>query len=84
VLLGESHRLTTTESIDAPDLVICDLARVEAEEVAETYPDVPILGFTNHTDTAGLKAAQTAGLDKVVVRSALSERAAQLVDELVA
>jgi DNA-binding NarL/FixJ family response regulator len=84
VLLGESHRLTTTDSIDAPDLVICDLARVEAEEVAETYPDVPILGFTNHTDTAGLKAAQTAGLDKVVVRSALSERAAQLVDELVA
>jgi DNA-binding NarL/FixJ family response regulator len=64
--------------------VICDLARVEAMEVAETYPDVPILGFTNHTDTAGLRAAQTAGLDKVVARSALSERAAQLVDELVA
>jgi hypothetical protein len=84
VLLGASHRLTTTESIDPPDLVICDLARVEADEVADTYPDVPILGYTNHTDTAGLRAAQTAGLDKVVVRSALAERAPQLVDELVA
>ena len=83
VLLGESHRLTTADSIDQPDLVICDLARIEAGEVADTYPDVPILGYTNHTDTAGLRAAQAAGLDKVVVRSALAERAPQLVDELV-
>ena len=84
VLLAESHKLTTADSIDPPDLVICDLARVDADEVAETYPDVPILGFTNHTDTAGLRAAQAAGLDRVVVRSALAERAPQLVDELVA
>jgi DNA-binding NarL/FixJ family response regulator len=83
-LLEGSHKLTSTESIDPPDLVICDLARVDADEVAETYPDVPILGFTNHTDTAGLRAAQAAGLDRVVVRSALAERAPQLVDELVA
>ena len=83
VLLGESHRLTTTDSVDPPDIVICDLARIEAHEVADTYPDVPILGFTNHTDTAGLRAGQAAGLDQVVARSALSERAAQLVDELV-
>jgi hypothetical protein len=84
VLLGGSHRLTTTESIDPPDLVIVDVARVDPDEVAETYPDVPILGFTNHTDTAGLRAAQAAGLDRIVVRSALAERASQLVDELVA
>ena len=84
VLLGSEHKLVTTDSIDPPDLVICDVARVEADEVAESYPDVPILGFTNHTDTAGLRAAQAAGLDRVVVRSALAERAAQLVEELVA
>jgi DNA-binding NarL/FixJ family response regulator len=83
VLLAD-HKLTTTESIDPPDLVIVDVARMDAEEVAETYPEVPILGFTNHTDTAGLRAAQAAGLDRVVVRSALAERASQLVDELVA
>ena len=84
VLLGGSHRLITAESVDPPDVVIADLARVEADEVAETYPDVPILGYTNHTDTAGLRAAHAAGLDKVVARSALAERAPQLVDELVA
>jgi DNA-binding NarL/FixJ family response regulator len=82
VLLG-GHRLITTDNVDPPDLVIVDLARVEAVEVAETYPDIPILGFTTHTDTAGLRAAQAAGLDRVVVRSALAERAPQLVEELV-
>ena len=82
VLLG-GHKLTTTESVDPPDLVIVDLARVDADEVAETYPDIPILGFTTHTDTSGLRAAQEAGLDRVVVRSALAERAPQLVEELV-
>ncbi|HEU4450036.1 MAG TPA: hypothetical protein VFR63_08690 [Gaiellaceae bacterium] len=83
-LLTASHRLTTTESVDPPDLVIADVARVDPYEVAEEYPDVPILGYTNHKDTAGLRAAQAAGLDRVVVRSVLSERAPQLVDELVA
>jgi hypothetical protein len=83
VLLGAGHRLTTTDSIEPPDLVIVDIARVDVEEVADTYPEVPILGFTNHTDTAGLRAARAAGLDKVVARSALAERAPQLVEELV-
>lgn len=83
-LLAASHRLTTTDSVDPPDLVIADVARVDPSEVAEEYPDVPILGYTNHKDTAGLRAAQAAGLDRVVVRSALAERASQLVDELVA
>ena len=83
-LLGSKHKLITTESVDPPDLVIVDIARVDPDEVAETYPDIPILGFTNHTDTAGLRAAQAAGFDRVVVRSALAERAPQLVEELVA
>jgi hypothetical protein len=82
-VLLDGHRLVTTGSVDPPDLVICDLARVDADEVAETYPDVPIMGFTNHTDTAGIRAAQAAGLDRVVVRSALAERAPELVQELV-
>jgi hypothetical protein len=78
------HRLTTADSVAPPDLVIVDIARVDAQEVADTYPDVPILGYTNHTDTAGLRAGHAAGFDQVVARSALAERAAQLVDELVA
>jgi DNA-binding NarL/FixJ family response regulator len=82
-MLGTVHRVVTTDSVDPPDLVIVDIARVDCEEVAEAYPDVPILGFTNHTDTAGLRAARAAGFDQVVVRSALAERAPQIVDELV-
>ena len=82
-VLLDGHKLITSDSVDPPDLVIVDLARIDAEEVAETYADVPIMGFTNHTDTAGLRAAHTAGLDRVVVRSALAERASELVKELV-
>ena len=50
------HRLITVDHTDPPDLVIVDIARVDAQEVADAYPDVPILGYTNHTDTAGLRA----------------------------
>jgi DNA-binding NarL/FixJ family response regulator len=82
-VLLDGHKLITTDNVDPPDLVIADLARVDADELAETFPEIPILGFTTHTDTAGLRAAQAAGLDRVVVRSALAERAPQLVEELV-
>ena len=41
-----------------------------------------MLGFTNHTDTAGLRRAHAAGFDHVVVKSALEERARELVEEL--
>ena len=77
------HRLVTSDSADPPDLVICDIARVEAEEVADAWPETPILGFTNHTDTVGLQRAHTAGFDQVIVKSALVERARQVVEELV-
>jgi hypothetical protein len=83
-LLGAKHKLVTTDSVHQPDVVIVDIARVDPDEVAEEYPDIPILGFTNHTDTAGLRAAQAAGFDRVVVRSALAERAPEIIDELVA
>jgi hypothetical protein len=78
------HRFVTTDSIDPPDLVIADIARVEPEDVADAYPDVPILGYANHTDTAGLRRAHTAGFDQVIVKAALVERARELVDELIA
>jgi len=73
----------TSDSVDPPDLVICDIARIEPDEVVEAWPDVPILGFTNHTDKAGLQRAHTAGFDQVIVKSALVERAPTLVEELI-
>jgi hypothetical protein len=63
--------------------VVTDIARIDPDEVADAYADVPILGFTNHTDTQGLRAAHAAGFDQVVAKSALSERAAELIEELV-
>jgi DNA-binding NarL/FixJ family response regulator len=77
------HHLVTSDSVDPPDLVLCDIARVEPDEVADTWPEIPIVGFANHTDKAGLQRAHTAGFDQVIVKSALVERAPQLVEELV-
>ena len=76
------HRLISTDGIDPPDLVICDIARIEPQEVADAYPDAPIIGYTNHTDTAGLRAAHAAGFDQVIVKSALVEQAPELVSQL--
>jgi DNA-binding NarL/FixJ family response regulator len=79
-----AHRFVTVDSADEPDLVIADIARVDPEEVADSYPDVPIVGYTNHTDTAGLRAAHAAGFDQVLAKSALVEQADDLVERLTA
>ena len=76
------HRLITVDHTDDPDLVICDISRIDPGEVADTYPDVPIIGYTNHTDTSGLRAAHAAGFDQVLAKSALVERAPEIVAEL--
>ena len=54
------HHLVTTDTIAEPELVIADISRVEPEEVADAYPDIPIVGFAGHTDTAGLRRARSA------------------------
>ena len=76
------HHLVTTDSVEEPELVIADIARIDPEEVADAYPEIPIVGYTSHTDTSGLRAAQAAGFDQVLVKSALDDRAAQVVAEL--
>ena len=78
------HHFVTTDTVEAPDLVIADISRIDPEEVADAYPDIPIVGFTNHTDTGGLRAAHAAGFDQVVAKSALVERAPLLIEELLA
>ena len=78
------HRFTTTDGVDPPDLVIADIARIDAGDVADSYPDGPILGYTNHTDTAGLRRAHEAGFDRVVAKSTLFERTRELIDGLIA
>jgi hypothetical protein len=76
------HRLITADHTEDPELVLADVSRVDPEEVADTYPDIPIVGFTNHTDTAGLRAAHIAGFDRVLAKSALHEQLGTVVIEL--
>jgi DNA-binding NarL/FixJ family response regulator len=83
-VLLRGHHLITTDSADWPDLVIADISRVDPDDVADSYPDVPIVGFGGHTDKAGLRRAHAAGFDQVLVKNALQERAAQIVQELTA
>jgi hypothetical protein len=78
------HRFISTEGVDPPDLVIADVGRVDANDVADTYPDVPLLGFTNHKDTEGLRRGHAAGFDQVVVKSALFERTEEVIGGLLA
>ena len=78
-----THRFITTDGVDAPAVVICDIARIDPDDVADTYPDVPILGYTNHTDTEGLRRGHAAGFDQVVAKSALFERGKELIDGLI-
>jgi DNA-binding NarL/FixJ family response regulator len=82
--LLREHHVVAAGSIDPPELVIADIARIDPDEVVDAWPDVPIVGFTNHTDKAGLQRAHTAGFDQVIVKSALVERAPELVAALVA
>jgi DNA-binding NarL/FixJ family response regulator len=76
------HRFQTSDGVEAPDLVVVDIARIDPDDVVELYPDVPILGYTNHTDTSGLRRAHAAGFDQVVAKSALFERTRELIDSL--
>jgi hypothetical protein len=78
------HRIVSAEGVEPPDLVIADIARIDPDDVAETYPDVPLLGFTNHKDTDGLRRAHEAGFDRVVVKSALFERSGEVIEPLLA
>ena len=78
------HRFVTAEGVDRPDLVIADIARIDPDDVAENFLDVPLLGFTNHMDTFGLQQAHAAGFDQVVAKSALFERTEELIGGLLA
>ena len=67
----------------APDVCICDVERVEPlQSVADLRP-AKLLGFGSHEQPEALRAARKAGFDRVVARSAIADRCAALVDELI-
>src|SRR5207247_2312670 len=67
------HRVITVDHTEDPELVLADVSRVDPEEAEDAFPDIPIVGFTNHTDTAGLRAAHAAGSAHVLAKSARRE-----------
>ena len=60
------------------DLVVVDLTR---PGVLEVVPRVgaPVIGFANHTRRELMDAAQAAGCDRVLARSAFFSRVAELL-----
>jgi DNA-binding NarL/FixJ family response regulator len=78
------HHLVTADTLAEPELVLADVSRIEPEEVADAWPDIPIVGFSSHTDTAGLRRAHAAGFDQVLAKSALQERCSEVIEELLA
>ena len=78
------HRLVTTDTVETPELVIADIARIEPDEVADAYPDIPIVGFTNHTDTAGLRARTRRDSTRCWRNRRSWSVSRDLIDELVA
>ncbi len=61
-VLCPDHVFVTSEAVEVPELVIADIGRVDADDVADLYPDVPIIGFTSHVGSEALRRARAAGL----------------------
>ena len=83
MLAAAGHDVIATPGGPAPDVVVADVNRTEAEEVLGRFPGTPVLGFGQHTDPARLRAARAAGFAMVVPRSVLADRLPELIDELV-
>ena len=67
---------------DAPDVCICDVERMQPERAVADLRPAKLLGFGSHEQPEALLAARRAGFDRVVARSAIADRLAALVDEL--
>jgi hypothetical protein len=76
------HQLTSSESIEAPDLVVADVTRVEPTEIADAYPERSEERYAGHADPFRLRTAQEAGFDRVVDRTLLVESSEDLIAEL--
>ena len=66
----------------APDVCICDVERVEPVSAVADLRPAKLLGFGSHEQPEALKAAKRAGFDSVVARSAIADKCAALVDDL--
>jgi hypothetical protein len=83
VPLGHSvQRARPGLSGSAPDVCICDVEQVEPERAVSDLRPAKLLGFGSHEQPEALLAARRAGFDRVVARSAIADKLAALVDDL--
>jgi len=69
---------------ERPDLIVIDLSDARGMALLERVKDVPVLGFYAHTDDATRTRALALGARRVVPRSLLMKKFADLVRETVA
>src|SRR4029077_4741636 len=66
----------------APDVCICDVERLEPVAAVADLRPAKLLGVGSHEQPDALRAARRAGFDRVVARSAIADKCAALVDDL--
>ena len=84
---GSADALFDTAKADVPSLIIIDLHSEEVEPFAlasrlkadEQLRDVPLVGFYSHVQTEIRQAAESAGVDHVLPRSAFTKRLPQIL-----
>ena len=64
------------------DVCICDVERVEPTGAVADLRPAKLPGFGSHEQPDALLAARRAGFDRVVARSAIADKCAALVDDL--
>jgi hypothetical protein len=75
-------RRVPIERPEAADLAVCNVETVDPEWAVATLRPSVLLGYGSHEQPAALQAARRAGFDRVAARSAVAERLAALVDDL--
>ena len=78
--LSGFHDLVTSGQAD---LAIVDIGKIDLVQAVHALAGMPVVAFTTHTDTAGLRAAHQAGFDRVVTRSLISRDALKMVNDLI-
>jgi CheY-like chemotaxis protein len=80
-------RVLTTIRDKRPSLVIFDLNSAKLrpiEAIAAMKADpalraIPALGYVSHVDSATIEAARTAGIDRVLARSAFADQLGEIL-----
>jgi hypothetical protein len=85
MLVAAGHDVTLSPSLaeaplDGAELIVADLDAESPEALVGL--GVPVLGYYSHVDVEARRAAEAAGVDRVVPRSKMARELPQLVEGL--